>query len=551
MNIRAKLIAGFALVLLASAAMGLYAIKTFGDVSDLTMRMYDEALMSTSFARSAHTNFIKLDRELSLILADSPDIDREEALERAEEYEDLAREDLEVVEERFTTDKAQALVGELMAMMDRATAIRELIAENPEVSTATRDRRAELFLALEEKLDILVEHSAEEGYLFSQDAGAFNDLNFKLQIGSLALTIVIGFAAAVLLARTISTPIKTITEAMKLLAGNDKTVEVPGVDRKDEVGAMARALLVFKDTAIKIEQVAQQQLESEKQAKKQRRQEMLQLADRFEKNVMAVVTGVGTASNAMRQTAETMAKAAQSTSKQAVEASVVTGQASSNVQTVATASEELTTAIAEISRQVAQAASIAEAATGTAENSKATVAGLADAAEKIGEVVGLISSIAAQTNLLALNATIEAARAGEAGKGFAVVASEVKMLAQQTASATDEIGAQIAEVQQSIGGTVQANETIASTIHEIDEISKTIAASVKDQTASTGEISRNVQEVATGTQQVSDNIGTVTKTADETGSAAGEVLAAAGQLSEQSENLRTEVEKFLAGIRAA
>ncbi|MCG8693306.1 MAG: methyl-accepting chemotaxis protein [Minwuiales bacterium] len=551
MNIRAKLIAGFALVLLASAAMGLYAIKTFGAVSDLTMRMYDEALMSTSFARSAHTNFIKLDRELSLILADSPDIDREEALERAEEYEDLAREDLEVVEERFTTDKAQALVGELMAMMDRATAIRELIAENPEVSTATRDRRAELFLALEEKLDILVEHSAEEGYLFSQDAGAFNDLNFKLQIGSLALTIVIGFAAAVLLARTISTPIKTITEAMKLLAGNDKTVEVPGVDRKDEVGAMARALLVFKDTAIKIEQVAQQQLESEKQAKKQRRQEMLQLADRFEKNVMAVVTGVGTASNAMRQTAETMAKAAQSTSKQAVEASVVTGQASSNVQTVATASEELTTAIAEISRQVAQAASIAEAATGTAENSKATVAGLADAAEKIGEVVGLISSIAAQTNLLALNATIEAARAGEAGKGFAVVASEVKMLAQQTASATDEIGAQIAEVQQSIGGTVQANETIASTIHEIDEISKTIAASVKDQTASTGEISRNVQEVATGTQQVSDNIGTVTKTADETGTAAGEVLAAAGQLSEQSENLRTEVEKFLAGIRAA
>ena len=551
MNIRAKLIAGFALVLLASAAMGLYAIKTFGAVSDLTMRMYDEALMSTSFARSAHTNFIKLDRELSLILADSPDIDREEALERAEEYEDLAREDLEVVEERFTTDKAQALVGELMAMMDRATAIRELIAENPEVSTATRDRRAELFLALEEKLDILVEHSAEEGYLFSQDAGAFNDLNFKLQIGSLALTIVIGFAAAVLLARTISTPIKTITEAMKLLAGNDKTVEVPGVDRKDEVGAMARALLVFKDTAIKIEQVAQQQLESEKQAKKQRRQEMLQLADRFEKNVMAVVTGVGTASNAMRQTAETMAKAAQSTSKQAVEASVVTGQASSNVQTVATASEELTTAIAEISRQVAQAASIAEAATGTAENSKATVAGLADAAEKIGEVVGLISSIAAQTNLLALNATIEAARAGEAGKGFAVVASEVKMLAQQTASATDEIGAQIAEVQQSIGGTVQANETIANTIHEIDEISKTIAASVKDQSASTGEISRNVQEVATGTQQVSDNIGTVTKTADETGTAAGEVLAAAGQLSEQSENLRTEVEKFLAGIRAA
>ncbi len=551
MNIRAKLIAGFALVLLASAAMGLYAIKAFGDVSALTMRMYDEALMSTSFARSAHTNFIKLDRELSLILAGSADIDREEALERAEEYEELAREDLEVVEERFMTGKAQALVGELTALMDQATAIRERIAENPEVSAATRDRRAELFLALEEKLDILVEHSAEEGYLFSQDAKAFNDLNVKLQIGSLALTIVIGFAAAILLARTISTPIKTITQAMKLLAGNDKTVEVPGVDRRDEVGAMARALLVFKDNAIKIEQVAQQQLESEQQAKKQRRQEMLQLADRFEENVMAVVTGVGTASNAMRQTAETMAKAAQSTSKQAVEASVVTDQASSNVQTVATASEELTTAIAEISRQVAQAASIAEAATGTAENSKVTVAGLAEAAEKIGEVVGLISNIAAQTNLLALNATIEAARAGEAGKGFAVVASEVKMLAQQTASATDEIGAQIAEVQQSIGGTVQANETIASTIHEIDEISKTIAASVKDQSASTGEISRNVQEVATGTQQVSDNIGTVTKTADETGSAAGEVLAAAGQLSEQSESLRTEVEKFLAGIRAA
>ena len=141
MNIRAKLIAGFARVLLASAAMGLYAIKTLGDVSDLTMRMYDEALMSTSFARSAHTNFIKLDRELSLILAGSVDIDREEALARAEEYEDMAREDLEVVEERFMTDRAQALVGELTALMDRATAIREQIAENPDVPAATRDRR--------------------------------------------------------------------------------------------------------------------------------------------------------------------------------------------------------------------------------------------------------------------------------------------------------------------------------------------------------------------------------------------------------------------------
>jgi methyl-accepting chemotaxis protein len=221
------------------------------------------------------------------------------------------------------------------------------------------------------------------------------------------------------------------------------------------------------------------------------------------------------------------------------------------VQTVAAAAEELTASIHEISRQVAQSAKITGKAVDDARRTDTIVRALADGAQKIGDVVQLITGIAAHTNLLALNATIEAARAGDAGKGFAVVASEVKSLAGQTAKATEEIGAQIRQIQDATGEAVQAINAIGTTIEEVNVIASNIAAAVEEQGAATAEIARNVQQTAASTQKVTVTIASVSQAANDTGAAAGQVLSAAGGLSQQASQLTNEVNDFVAGVRAA
>jgi methyl-accepting chemotaxis protein len=217
----------------------------------------------------------------------------------------------------------------------------------------------------------------------------------------------------------------------------------------------------------------------------------------------------------------------------------------------ASAAEELTGSIGEINRQVAHSAKITAKVVNDARQTDGIVRALADDAQKIGQVVELISSIADQTNLLALNATIEAARAGDAGKGFAVVASEVKNLANQTSKATGQIGAQIAQIQLATGEAVQAIKGITDTIEEASDITTTIAAAVEEQGAATAEIARNVQQTAASTREVTSNITGVSQVASETGTAAGQVLEAAGDLSRQAEQLASEVSAFVADVRVA
>ena len=345
-------------------------------------------------------------------------------------------------------------------------------------------------------------------------------------------------------------PVRLLTESMTRLAGSDWSTAVPGTGRKDEIGAMAKTVAVFKTNGIEATRLAAEQV-AEQKAKEQRAARLEALTGGFEKTAGELVGMVSSAATELQATAHAMTTTASQTTQQATTVAAAAEEASVNVQTVASAAEELAASISEISRQVAQSAKVAGRAVEDARRTDTVVRALAEGAQKIGEVVGLISNIAGQTNLLALNATIEAARAGDAGKGFAVVASEVKSLATQTAKATDDIGRQIAQIQAATKEAVESIQSIGATIGEVSAIAAAIAAAVEEQGAATQEIARNVQQAAIGTTEVTSTIGGVNEGASSTGAAATQVLGAAEELSRQSERLSGEVGRFIAGVKAA
>jgi methyl-accepting chemotaxis protein len=372
-----------------------------------------------------------------------------------------------------------------------------------------------------------------------------------LALALVGLGLAIGLGLALIIARFgIARPIAAITGAMQALAGGNKAVAVPGQDRKDEIGVMAAALNVFKENMIEADRLRQEQEATKQRSEAERRQAMLDLADRFEGSVGGVVNGVTAAATELQATAQSMSATAEQTSRQSTAVAAASEETTQNVQTVASATEELSASIGEITSQVSESTRIVGEAVTQANDTNAKVQGLAEAAQKIGDVVRLINDIAGQTNLLALNATIEAARAGEAGKGFAVVASEVKTLATQTGKATDEIAGQVRAIQEATQSSVQAISSIVQTINRVSEISTAIASAVEEQGAATQEISRNVQQAAQGTQEVSANITGVTDAAGQTGHAARQVLESAGELSRNGTMLKSQVEDFLRTVRA-
>jgi methyl-accepting chemotaxis protein len=366
----------------------------------------------------------------------------------------------------------------------------------------------------------------------------------------LGIGILVAVGAVLYLGGSIARPVNGMTFAMNLLAKGDKTVDIPATSRKDEVGEMARAVLVFKENMIRAEQLTAEQMK-EHEARSKRAEIVSDLTKSFDTQVGEVLTAVTSASSQLQSTAGSMSATAEETSKQAVAVSSASEQAAANVQTVASAAEELSSSISEISRQVTQSSEIASRAVSEADRANHMVQGLVSASQKIGDVVALITDIANQTNLLALNATIEAARAGEAGKGFAVVAAEVKNLANQTARATEEIGGQIAGIQTATHEAVQTIESIGKTIVNIHEIAASVAAAVNQQGAATQEIARNVEQAAVVTQDVTSNISHVNKAANDTGAAASQVLGAARDLSRQSDDLKAIVQGFLGQMRSA
>jgi methyl-accepting chemotaxis protein len=391
-----------------------------------------------------------------------------------------------------------------------------------------------------------------------------------IAVAGILVSLVLGFMIG---QYGIAKPIRAIVGLLQKLANGDYAVEISGNDRKDEVGDIAKTAVVFKDNGLAKIRMEKEQREAEQRAAEEKREveqrelamqraaeekaaaerkaAMNKLADDFEKAVGNIIDTVSSASTELEAAAGTLTKTAETTQQLSTVVAAASEQASSNVQSVASATEEMTCSVAEIGRQVQESSTIAGEAVQQAQKTDARINDLSLAANRIGDVVKLITAIAEQTNLLALNATIEAARAGEAGKGFAVVAQEVKALAAQTAKATGEIGNQITGMQMATDESVSAIKEIGGTIGRISHISATIAAAVEEQGAATAEISRNVQEAAKGTAQVANNIVNVNHGAGETGSASAQVLASAQSLAGESNHLKAEVRKFLATVRAA
>ncbi|WP_449410646.1 methyl-accepting chemotaxis protein [Methylobacterium komagatae] len=382
-------------------------------------------------------------------------------------------------------------------------------------------------------------------FLASFDALVEQALMIGLVITAVAVG-VLWFA----LRRSLS-PLKQMRVVMARLADGDVSATIPGTDRRDEIGAMAGAVQVFKDTLIRTRQLEAETAQARLAAEEQRRAGMREMADAFEHSIGGIVGLVSSSATELQATAQQMTARAGVTAAQSSTVAAAAEEATSNVNTVAAAAEELGTSVQEIGRQVHGSAELAHVAVAEADQTVALVQALSATAARIGDMIGMISGIASQTNLLALNATIEAARAGQAGRGFAVVAAEVKALAEQTAKATQAISDQIGEIQAVTGQAVSAIGGITGRIREINSVATSIAVAVEQQGAATQEIVRNVAQAATGTSEVTSNIAGVAGAAEETGVAANHVLGAASELSRQSEQLAVEVERFLANVRIA
>jgi methyl-accepting chemotaxis protein len=411
---------------------------------------------------------------------------------------------------------------------------------NPVIDSALDDQK--------KLVDDLMAYAATQ----ASDVGAHTDTVIVTVLVSAGFGLLISLVLAMWVGiKGLSQPIERLKSIMEAFAANNLTSDVSGKERRDELGAMARTVEIFKTNAIEVARMRAEQQAIEQRSAQQRKADMQRLANEFESAVGEIVETVSSASTGLEASATTLTATADRAQELTTMVAAASEEASTNVQSVASATEELSSSINEISRQVQEAARMAAEAVDQARTTNERVSDLSKAAAHIGDVVELINTIAGQTNLLALNATIEAARAGAAGRGFAVVASEVKALAEQTAKATGEIGLQISGIQTATQESVDAIKEISGTIEKLSEISSTIAAAVEEQGAATQEITRNVQQAAHGTQQVSSNIIDVQRGAGETGSASSQVLSAAQSLSGDSDRLKLEVGKFLNTVRAA
>jgi len=556
LSIRNKVLVAFGVVLMTTLGLGGFSIDRLATVNGSAAEVRDNWLPATAWLGTISKSLEQYrSRQGQFLMATNPaERDRMDGL--VGETLQLFDKTWRLYEPTVTTPAETALVADFKkawaVYLDHSKEMVELARKNPGQANELylgklRDDFNQVRKSLERDLAFNVEEGKKEA---DRGAEVYHSARFWI-FATLVLAAALCAAMGLMIVIGVSRPIAAMTQIMLRLARGDMSAEISGAERKDEIGKMASAVVVFKDNALETERMRTRQMEADRLAAEQRKLDMHRLADAFEGAVGEIVETVSSAATELEASASTLTSAADRAQQQTTAVAAASEQASTNVRSVAAASEELSSSVTEISRQVQESARMAHEAVDQARMTNDRVSELSKAAARIGDVVELINTIAGQTNLLALNATIEAARAGEAGRGFAVVASEVKALAEQTAKATGEIGQQINGIQAATQESVGAIKEISGTIERLSEISSTIAAAVEEQGAATQEISRNVQQAAQGTQEVSSNITDVQHSATETGSASSQVLSAAQSLSQDSNRLKLEVGKFLTTVRAA
>ena len=554
-SIRANLVAAFALLLLGVSALGLYSMAKLSALNAASTEIVEDYLPSVEVIGRLlkHTESVRRLQATMILNEDPASRKAVEALkadalaQQRKAWGDYASM-ISAGEERRLADLFAARWTDYLAQSAPTEDL--LAAGKPAAATAVFNATLPQFNALSDTLLQDATYNASNGRRVGAEAialGRTGRIGIEVVLATMAgLALAIGAA----LIAGISAPISAMTASMRALAQNDFSAAIPGTQRGDEIGRMAAAVQVFKDNMVAGARLAAAQ--GEEQAAKQARAAHLSgLVATFEMKAGRLAGSVSEASTDMEKTAQSMACTADQTNSQASAVAAAAEEASARVQTVASAAEQLAASINEINMQMAKSSKITGKAVVETRRSDTIVRELSDGAQKIGKVVELITSIASQTNLLALNATIEAARAGEAGKGFAVVASEVKSLAGQTAGATEQIAAQILQIQSATRDAVEAISGIGVTIEELSGIAGSIAAAVEQQGAATAEIARNVSQTADATRQVTTNIAGVSAAAGNSGATAGRMLEAAGRLSTQATELFNEVGIFVAGVRAA
>ena len=538
---------------------GTTSLSSLNAATDLMEKKAGGALLAARLARDA----ISLNRAEYMLAANptestrttvrkSVDADLKEFKERFEKMKEATSEKdaahIAAIQSAFAEYEKELLqtfvVAEGVVDFTASTEVQKLQATVASSATAVqhlRDSISKLYGALDAEVS-------------SVSAAATDEYNRTVRFMLIVATLGIGLGLAmgfVIGQFGIVRPLRDMVRVLQNLATGNFQVEITGQERGDEIGEVAKTAVVFRDNAAQKVRLEEEQAASEKRAVETRKAEMRKLADSFQSAVGTIVEAVSSASSQLEGAATSLTSTAETTQQRSGMVAAASEQTSVNVQGVAAASEQLASTVTEIGRQVQESSNIAAQAVHQASKTNDQVTQLSETANRIGNVVGLINTIASQTNLLALNATIEAARAGDAGKGFAVVAQEVKALAAQTAKATNEIAAQISGMQTATDEAVAAIQEITTTIAKMSEISGAIAAAVEEQSATTQEISRNVMEAAKGTSEVAMSITDVSQGASDTGTASAQVLSSARQLSSDSRSLREQVDSFLRTVRAA